>query len=765
MSEQDLYRPIKRIRQACQNCRRKKARCTGERPECAFCVRLGQACSYADDDGKDTSEKSNSDTRKNGESPDNDLSERLSALENQMADVAQTVRGIASTLQNISRSIASSNPGVSQGVAVVQSGDTAANSSPYTGLPPIEQIRNAVELYFKYCHNQPYSLFHENSLRNKVETDELPAHLQFALLASTVRYSTDPFFEDKVAAVSAYASQSWKSIVMPWNGIQSENELTIVQTILLLAIIDYTDGRTQASWIKVGLAIRLAQDFRLMAEPDKELSPIQQEERRRVFWSFYLCDKLISCGRERPAAILDDQCKLQLPGDENEWRAGNYQQTPTLDELTDEEHASVINTLSPFAIAVVMGSLLGRCAQYALGEQEEVTPGGKTLPWNPRSKYSSIHSSLLHVESELGLNETLSAKIAHRFLNADGTVDQHRAAPLVLSHALFFLCQCLLYHPFLLRQRLTRIGQRTPQSFLAQSFHACRSAATSLSRLMDDVKSLGCETLSSYYDPFYGYCTMVAGTIHSMYLQHTDPLIVETATASFESSMQNLLDLSFFWKSCGMMRSRLEDFRGSSVRYTQLVDPTVHEVHLSASDANDLVECLDYSRMSTTPRRKSENTSTSQLAALSQLPSPFFEEFVNLLPFSYSRPVSVLPNDDFSNNWANPPPIFDTNIFPTSTSAPFSSNPYASFHPGFPTTSMSAPEATSTSAPAASSNASFSPSSSYSIGISPGRRESFSHRSSVNNNYTHTQQNNETIMRKLSSPRITFKRPWYEASS
>lgn len=28
-----------------------------------------------------------------------------------------------------------------------------------------------------------------------------------------------------------------------------------MQTILLLAIIDYTDNRTQGSWIKVGLAI------------------------------------------------------------------------------------------------------------------------------------------------------------------------------------------------------------------------------------------------------------------------------------------------------------------------------------------------------------------------------------------------------------------------------------------------------------------------------------------------------------------------------
>ena len=349
----------------------------------------------------------------------------------------------------------------------------APQSEPYTDLPPLEVIRSAADLYFRYCHNQPYSLFHEATFREKIETGEVPRHLKFALLASTVRYSNDSSFENKIVAVSNYAQQSWKAIAMPWNGIQTDTELSIVQTILLLAIIDYAgmskraystdihgtgtcrtskvatntfaDGRTQGSWIKVGLAIRFAQDFRMMVEPDNDLGPIQQEERRRVFWSFFLCDKLISCGRERPPVINDNQCKLQLPADENEWRAGQYRQTPTLDKLTDENANSILHTLSPFAISVVMASLLGRCAQYALGEQEEQTPGGKQLPWNPRSKYSSIHSALLQLESELGINDSLSCKITQHCTSSDGSVDQHSGAPLVLAHAIFFLCQCLLY--------------------------------------------------------------------------------------------------------------------------------------------------------------------------------------------------------------------------------------------------------------------------------------------------------------------------------
>ncbi len=99
-----------------------------------------------------------------------------------------------------------------------------------------------------------------------------------------------------------------------------------------------------------------------MLETDPELPPIQQEERRRVFWSFYIADKLISCGRERPPAILDGNCKLQLLCDELAFRAGHFHRTPRLDEVTSEDASATLNSLSPFALTTVMASILGRCA-------------------------------------------------------------------------------------------------------------------------------------------------------------------------------------------------------------------------------------------------------------------------------------------------------------------------------------------------------------------------------------------------------------------
>jgi Fungal specific transcription factor domain len=64
------------------------------------------------------------------------------------------------------------------------------------------------------------------------------------------------------------------------------------------------------------MAVRIAQDLRFIIDTATDLSYADQGERRRVFWSVYLFDCLVSCGRGRPPAILDASCQLQLPCDE-----------------------------------------------------------------------------------------------------------------------------------------------------------------------------------------------------------------------------------------------------------------------------------------------------------------------------------------------------------------------------------------------------------------------------------------------------------------
>lgn len=132
--------------------------------------------------------------------------------------------------------------------------------------------------------------------------------------------------------------------------------------------------------------------------------------------------------------------------------------------------------------------------------------------------------------------------------------------------------------------------------------------------------------------------------------------------------------------------ARLETFRQDSSRYAVLIDPTVQITHLSQADIADLVECLDYSRLSTAPRRNPQGGASEQRPLVSNLPSPFFDDFLNLLPLNNSgRPgdlrfSGVFADDDYFAsmpggpstrpvNLPTPPPTTAATTIPSTNSS------------------------------------------------------------------------------------------------
>jgi hypothetical protein len=57
-------------------------------------------------------------------------------------------------------------------------------------LPPPEIMEEIVNLYFTHCHNQPYSLFHEETFKIKLAAGFVAPEVQFAILCFATRYQT-----------------------------------------------------------------------------------------------------------------------------------------------------------------------------------------------------------------------------------------------------------------------------------------------------------------------------------------------------------------------------------------------------------------------------------------------------------------------------------------------------------------------------------------------------------------------------------------------
>lgn len=299
------------------------------------------------------------------------------------------------------------------------------------------------------------------------------------------------------------------------------------------------------------MAIRIAQDLQLMKEPSEELSSVEQEERRRVFWSIYLLDKLVSCGKSRPPAISDEDCQVQLPCDEQTFRSGGQKTTATLDQL-HKWNAESLSTCGNFGLALLVGSALGRCARYVLHERRR----GEIPPWESTSNMASINSFLLLAESHLQVDErTIEDIIAdNKLVTGDDGIDHQAIGHVTFAHAVFHLCHILLNHPFLLRLHLPELSDGAPPSFLSRAFRTGADHARKLAAFLVDVANAGCHVASS----FYAYSAAVAGSVLVLHF-HAARNQMPQRCADMEESIQHVIDtlerMGSFWHHASKMVS------------------------------------------------------------------------------------------------------------------------------------------------------------------------------------------------------------------
>ncbi|KAG4412802.1 hypothetical protein IFR04_014065 [Cadophora malorum] len=556
------YRGIKRSQQACLNCRRKKAKCSGQRPVCGFCRRLNQVCEWTRVTVDSANSASSNENTNRDMNNSDDLSRRVASIETKLDNLQEMLSSYLPALLNQARdngnsSTHSTSPhqndlnGRESFDLLSMTSATAvpphnATASSFRILPPQPVVDSLINLYFERAHNQPYSFFHEESFRRHLELKSLPEFLLFAVLASAVRFSSDPYFGDfKSEALRGYASESWKLIVAVCFGPESDPNIFYCQAVTLLSIIDFTAGRRHPGWLKIGLSIRIAQDLQLMMEPSQDLSHAEQEERRRVFWSIYVLDKLCSCGRARPVALADAHCFVQLPCDETTFRTGEWKKTLSLEQAFSTNETGT-EEISNFALVVLAASALGRTAQHSI--HQNLRGESRLPPWDSKSLFATINSVLLQLEMKYEFGNSLQDSFA-RLRGEDGTVDMQVAGPVIFSRALFRTCQCLLHHPLLLHQQSRVLGIKPPLSFWNRAIQTCRENACSLSELLRDVQAAG--YIATY--SFMGYCATISASIHTLYLEDADTSIQQKSAQFYQTDILFLKTLSQRWKNAEWM--------------------------------------------------------------------------------------------------------------------------------------------------------------------------------------------------------------------
>ncbi|KAH6616129.1 putative Zn(II)2Cys6 transcription factor [Chaetomium sp. MPI-SDFR-AT-0129] len=152
-------------------------------------------------------------------------------------------------------------------------------------------------------------------------------------------------------------------------GSKSEIALEYIQAWLLLAHCELLRVGEHQALLTAARAFRLVLMARLASCEAADLAGLggdggfsAVEERRRTFWLGFQLDRLLCSRNDYPLTIYEEMINTRLPAPEANFQGNHYTRTIFLSEAIRCSGGKPPTTLSPFAECVVLTSLHGRCA-------------------------------------------------------------------------------------------------------------------------------------------------------------------------------------------------------------------------------------------------------------------------------------------------------------------------------------------------------------------------------------------------------------------
>lgn len=590
----------KRLPLACTACRRKKIRCSGEKPACKHCLRSRIPCVY-----KVTTKKA---------APRTDymamLDKRLKRMEERVIKVIPKDEQdiVATTGRAIVKPPLPPPPPKPAGskkraadtafdeelddwansnAEVIQSEGTGARDSrkePLVvqdsdeqnmlqegaeNLPSAELQQHLSEVFFDCVYCQSYPLLHKPSFMRKLDQGQVPPVLMLAVCAISARFSNHP----EVRSESGFSRDEQPGFLRGelWAAPAREIALrrydtpniTILIVYLILGLHEFGTCQGGRSWMFGGMAQRMAYALQLHKDLDhnptagrgaekSRLTFTDREIRRRTMWACFLMDRFNSSGTERPIFIGEQYIRAQLPIKESYFQMEIPGPTEDLDgnipNPVDEDTGQVTNAKDNMGVCAYLIRLVaiwGRLINY-------MNLGGKDLDalsmWEEKSTFGlikeavkswreSLHESLTYTPENL--ENHASEKIANQF------IFMH----LVYYQIILFMNRFALPTP----EARSQCPKNMPQEFRAEAARIALDAANQISALVNDAMDY------TVVVPFSGYCAFFSSTVHISGAFSKNAALEAASKQNLAYNVKFLTKLKKYWGMFHFVTENLRD--------------------------------------------------------------------------------------------------------------------------------------------------------------------------------------------------------------
>ncbi|GAD98129.1 hypothetical protein PVAR5_6819 [Paecilomyces variotii No. 5] len=498
-----------RARQACRNCRKKKARCPSERPSCSTCVRLKQSCVYDGTRSRD----------------------RLADLEKKV-DLLLNGRGQGSVSEPLDDGSpteppdASTTPEPSTNLEAssTQDASDALNRPVKYSLAPLPEfsipnpalsdpiIAHGLDMYFERFHRQPIWCFDRHDTEHSTEVS---TELICSILELTTRLSREH-------GSQRYGERARWSIML-----RMADGTVKLETIESLCLLSYS------AFIEI--------DFEQMA-----ICTLANFTSASAFnsaglqtWIVYrhLITDTIPHGILRTAS--------------DAWRPYYLSDTGNTAFPRDLSAASTGSDPGIWTLSVHFGWIWGRVREYVT----ECSRNKLIEPWRLDSTYAKVLADMTEIENKVPLCHRYHIVKFNERRPDEVQINRDYWMPWLKLQFTWHSILTMINHPFLyIVASRSHPKLAIPNTFWRKSSELVLLHATWIVRTIDMIH----EKDIRLHDPFFGHAAAIAATVHLYFCCATDPRLRQKSKADFAKCRRFLNDISSFSPACECLTRLLD---------------------------------------------------------------------------------------------------------------------------------------------------------------------------------------------------------------
>jgi hypothetical protein len=401
----------------------------------------------------------------------------------------------------------------------------------------LEEIETAATLYAIYCDCQPLPLFAMKHFTANFASRD--SELIYAVSAMVSRFG-DTNTHSKTRATELLESS--RRLVMA-KVIEGQVELSTIQALCVLTIVEFNDGATARASAYSSLAYDLAQSAGLAVEMYSPYGSQMLEERHHCYWSCVLLKHLFGSSSSKLTALPSDLSPCYpRSADPPAGSSSNITApgVPQSDSITDSATTVAVDK-GIVASVIELSETWARTVRYALRR-------GKRQPlpnWAPESEYQQIMARLMDHETRMPYKYRFKPA---KFGDYSGEeIQQHRTfwAPWYLNQIFYHAVLCLLNHPLVLALHLRSFRMTmVPEIFLQHTDDMIQTHTTWMVHLIDQANAKGFVPS----DPYPSYCVAVVATIFLQQSYADDEVVRRTKQENFNKCLNFLRTSGRYWK-------------------------------------------------------------------------------------------------------------------------------------------------------------------------------------------------------------------------